>query len=405
MLSLITFISPVTGLVIMLTYFVFNYKKPIPINIKKFTIPVAICFAQYGYSITSTNTIDLNRYYDQLLTYSGPLNSIIKSDSETLYTRDVLFYLVNRTGDSQLLTYIVGFVIYGIAFYVLFDLVEKNRNVLSTRDLLFMIMVMVCVVIPANAIGNVRNITAYMLISFATYRDIVQKKRNLLTLFLYIVPLMLHSAAVFMLIIRILQGLVKKIGLFSLVIAVFLPTLINVAYEHLAVIPGSLLKAGVQKAYSYLNWTDGGWATAVQNSMSDRIGRLYGIFFLIVVIGMILYLSKKSDEIKVLNEPMVGYILFVAVCALGCLYITTGAFWRFEAVVTLLCPVYLVPILRYGRVKVEGILRLVFLSVVVMAGVNMVILINNFEVLDMIAKYIVGNGVTIVIDLFRCIML
>ncbi|WP_337097942.1 hypothetical protein, partial [Limosilactobacillus fermentum] len=158
--------------------------------------------------------------------------------------------------------------------------------------------------------------------------------------------------------------------MWSLSIAIFLPTLINLAFAHINVMPGHLLQTGIQKAYYYLNWTDGGWATVIQNSTSDKISRLYGAFFLLFVLALIIWSVKKRDGFRVIDQPMVSYVFFVAVCALGCLYITTGAFWRFEAVVVMLCPIYLVPIFKMHTRDIRLQIEILTISVVMIFIVN-----------------------------------
>lgn len=403
MLSLLTFVSPIIGLVIILVYMAYYFNKPIPNNIKKLTIPLAICVAQIGYVLPS-GASDLASYNSQLWMYKGSLFATFMSDTEKLYLRDWLMNFVGRSGDEKLLPYIVGFVTYGVVFYILFDMVDRNKEFLNNKEVALMTLIAIGIVLPTTAIGNVRNVTAYMLVSFATYRDMMQKKRNILTLFLYIVPIYLHSAAIFLLVIRILQVVIKRLGMWSLSIAIFLPTLINLAFAHINVMPGHLLQTGIQKAYYYLNWTDGGWATVIQNSTSDKISRLYGAFFLLFVLALIIWSVKKRDGFRVIDQPMVSYVFFVAVCALGCLYITTGAFWRFEAVVVMLCPIYLVPIFKMHTRDIRLQIEILTISVVMIFIVNIYLFTKTYNEIPMAGHYLVGNGFVIVRDIIRAVM-
>lgn len=402
MLALLTFVSPVVGMVIIFVILSYHFNKPIPQNLKKLTIPLAFCMAQFGYCL-NPDLSDLTRYYAQMTQYSGYLNSIFINDSQGLYTRDVLMYLVNRTGDERLLAYIVGFIIYGIAFYILFDMVERNREFLTMQEVTFMMLIILGIVLPTSTIANVRNITAYMMISYATYRDIIQKKKNLFTIFLYIAPLFLHNAAIFMLIIRLLQVIAKKAGTWCIALALFFPLLVNTAYKYIELLPGKLLQSGVQKAYVYLNWTDGGYASEIQGNIMNYVVRGYGAFYILLVLGLIVFSTRKKEVYRIIDQPMVSYVVLVAVSALGCLYITTGAFWRFEVIVMMLCPIYLIPIFKLRTQKVKSILFILFISVMAMVSLNTVIYFLE-NGLSMFGKYLTGSGFIIIYDVVKGIV-
>lgn len=404
MLSLVTFISPAIGLVLILWIGFTQVGKAIPSNIKILAMPIALCIAQLGYVQTSSAS-DLQSYYENLQYYGGSLGSILKNDSQALYLRDLLMYLVHRSGDERLLPYIVGFVIYWIVFYILFDMVDRNRDLLKPRDVICMILIIFGITFPTTAIGNIRFVTASMIISFATYRDLIQKKRGLITLLLYIVPIFLHTEAVFILLIRVMQGVARRIGLWSILVVFFFPSLVYIANNHLSLIPGSILKSAVQRAEFYLSWNEGGFATTLKSDPINLVTRWYGTFFILYVLGLILYSVKKKDRIKIWDQPMVGYVFLVGVFGLACLNITTGAFWRFETIFAVLCPIYLIPIKKLHTRAVGIPIKLLLISILISIANNVRFTYWNYRLSKMAVEYFVGSGITIIVDFFKMIFM
>ena len=84
----------------------------------------------------------------------------------------------------------------------------------------------------------------------------------------------------------------------------------------------------VAKAYYYLNWIEGGWADQVENSTSNIVTRIYGTFFLILMI--LFYFENRKTEKDPANEKMHDYLLIISLLSIGTLSIKTGVFWRFE---------------------------------------------------------------------------
>ena len=87
-------------------------------------------------------------------------------------------------------------------FYVLFDMIERSNRKFKVSEVFMLAIISIGIISPYSIIGNVRCVLAYVLISFAIYRDLVQKKRNILTLLLFFLPIYLHSSAIIVVLIR-----------------------------------------------------------------------------------------------------------------------------------------------------------------------------------------------------------
>lgn len=351
-LSLITFICPAIGFFIILILLIGNFNHKFPENFKKMYIPIAFIAATCGYALILRGEYDLTRYFYQLDYYTGAsLSYILEQGNGTSYTKDIWFYFVKLTGNVHMLPYMSALGVYGLVSYVIFDCINRSEREFTVAEVCELLLIALFVISPFSIINNIRCVFSYVIISFATYRDLVQKKKNLLTYVLYIIPIGLHSSAIVILLFRILQVLVKKLGRGIAIVAAFVPTFITFFYEHIDLFGSSLIgltfSNAINMAYAYLND-----AIDVNPGIFDFINRAYGTFFIVLIIILLFvaksYVRKNKNLKDPFYEPMVSYLYLVGIGALGCLYIVAGAFWRFEAVVVLFSPLIFVPLMEMG---------------------------------------------------------
>lgn len=375
---------------------------------KGYAVPFALLYGMMGYSLRFRYDMDLVRYYAVVDRMAGQrLSYILSREQQGQYVQDILFFLVSRTGNNNILGFIVGFCCYLIIFYVFFDVVQRYRNPAKYNCNLHIFMigfVMVSIVSPMNIISNVRCVFAYLLISLAVYREWIQKKRNIGTWLLYIIPLGLHISAVIVLAMRICTPLLKRFAKLFIFVAILLPLLIEFAYGRINIIGLNdtifyYIRNVINKAYFYLNWTEGGWADQVKNSRSNMITRIYGVFFLIMMI--IFYFTNKKSEKNTASGKMYDYLYIMSVVALGTLCIVTGVFWRFEAIVVLFSPVILMPIAMKEGKKNKYLLVIIYLSACVMNIFNVSGFINNIMLHDFFIECINTSIIKIIWELIR----
>ena len=255
-ISMITFIFPIVGLMLILCILIKNWNCDISSNLKKYVFPFGFIFGSLGYSMEFGDKInDLTRYFDIVASLKDfSLNYILTNDRELLYTKDIIFYFVSRTNELHILPFITGFIVYTITFYVLFDIVKKSNRKFKTKELFMLILISIGIITPYSIIVNVRCVLSYTIIIFAIYRELIQKKRNIVTLMLYILPIGLHSSAIIIIIIRLISILFKKFKKISIAIALFLPTLIDIIYNYVGYlnigIIGTIITNAINKAYA-----------------------------------------------------------------------------------------------------------------------------------------------------------
>ena len=414
-LSLVSLISPIMGMLVILCIVIKNWNNTEHKNLKKYVFPLGMFFGTFGYSMThriSETQDDLLRYFDMIKNlYNSKLNLIIKNDSDMLYTKDFLFFFVNRTGNMHILPFIVGFIIYSIVFYVLFDMISKSQKKFKTYEIILLGLISIGMISAYSIIGNIRCVFSYVLVSFAVYRELVQKKKNILTLLLYIISLGLHSSTIIIIMIRILSSLLKKFEKSAIFIALLLPQIINFAHEYIVKFSfgtiGKMITNAIDKAYYYLYWNEGGWATAVQNSLNDKVNRISGTIFLITIIILINKIKIESNDEKknkkLIEIPMISYLYFVSLFALGCLTIKTGAFWRFEAIVVLFSPVILINAFKYQK-NYKKTFTIFSLIGVTMFLINLIYQYRNLDSINTIINLSLTSGIKIFCELAKGIM-
>lgn len=400
--AIITFLYPAFGAIVVPVLALMNYRHGCTKEMKWLFISLVFVMAALGYSMGEWG--DLERYHQQLMMMETfDLSTIFQFDEDRLYVADALLYFVSQTGNMQVLNYIIGFIVYGIAFYVLFDRVSRSPESFSMGRVIELAVIIVGIVPFFNIIANVRCVTAYVIILFAAYRELVQKKKNILTYLLYILPIGLHVSAIIILLLRFIQIVAKRLGRGIILIAIFMPALIDFFYQYSSLFSGNLvgdfITNAISRAYAYLYWTDTGFAAEIQDNLTDKLTRIYGTFFIGLITLALLFAKRKSIQIlhkDIFLEPMIAYLYVMGACTLGCLYIVTGAFWRFEAAVVLFSPIVLIPLLELKDKFINLWFKLLFSSGLFMLLMNFIYMYRNMDVAGMAKKFALTTGIEVI---------
>lgn len=375
-----------------------------------YAFPIGILFGVFGYSMVPIGETDLTRYYETVSGMEGhSLATVLQNDFENLYTKDILFYLVSRTGDENILAFIVGTLAYGIMFYICFSAMGYYDDI-SKKDRANIILLMISIISPYMIIGNIRNVLAFEIIFLGYYLSKVKKVSKWITVVLWIIASGLHVSAIILIIVALLLPLLNKFGKIILLVSILLPVLIEQIKQIIDGIATNnfiieIIRNAVNKAYYYLNWTDGGWADEVSNSLSDRLNRVYGVIFLIIIIGFVFYLMKeyRAKGTNMLSPAMkdcIGFLFIVAVLALGCTAIKTGAFWRFEAIVVVFSPLILLPLLKTNNKFIKYGKTFLYLTSVGMFILNGIIMYRNLVPSETFQNFVLTSPIVLLIKLF-----
>ena len=384
---------------------------------KKYATSLSLIMATVGYSLVPLNEIDLVRYCQQIdqMRHVSILN-ILKNDKDFLYTRDIIFWLVGQTGHPQLVAYIVGFIFYWIAFYILLDQLERSKKKLSNIETIALFFIPLGTVPALSIISNVRCVLAFALVVFASYRDLVQSKRTFFTYILYVLPIGLHKAAIAFLFIRVLQGIVRYAKTPFLIGAVAFSWLVTFLYETIAKL--ALFKENtlfriifdfLQTAYTYLLWNEGGYATEIEKSSFNIVNRIYGVFYILFSFFMLLQYNRLvhnrcSSVQDIFSFPMVRFLFIVGIAAFGCLNIKTGAFWRFTAIFTVFSYIIFIPILKSDVCILKQQFKILSMSTLLVALIYGVWQIRQIDLEGTLQNFLSMSGFRIICDCLGLVM-
>lgn len=213
----------------------------------------------------------------------------------------------------------------------------------------------------------------------------------------------MHVSAIIVLLLRLIQTLSKRLGRGIIVIAVFLPALIEFFYEYSGLLGGNiigeLLSNAIARAYGYLYWTDTGFAAEVQDNLTNKLTRVYGTFFIGMVIFLLEIAKRKSIHVlhyDIFKEPMIAYLYTLGTCTLGCLYIVTGAFWRFEAAFVLFSPVIFATLLKLKNRMINRGINLIAVSGAFMLLMNFIYMCRNMDIASMGKTFATTTSIEII---------
>ena len=354
-LSGAVFLYPILGIAFSLAYLIYktltSWREPFYPSPVKDALLCGLIGGALGYNMLGAWASDITVYFIQITDYFvNEIPYVLARDADFLYTRDLLFAWAAYARDIHLVPFVVGFSVYAIAFYVLFDQIRRIDRPIAYWKIVLLGVVMVYVVGIFLVINNTRNVFAFVLITFAVYREIVQKKWNFFTILLYILPLGLHTAALVLLFVRFIAVPVRRMRWLFLSFVFLMPLFVEFVYTYVGILGalgglGEFIARLLIKAYIYLNWTEGGFASQVVQTNAYHVQRYYGAFILCIFL-LLMFVNRRSEcFVRVKNSIMTVYLYIVIVMALASLGIVTGAFWRFEALVLLFCPVFLLPCL------------------------------------------------------------
>lgn len=309
-----------------------------------------------AYGMQSKAEIDMDRYF-QVATEIGRLPFIEnfnyqggRGGYEGLWVTTMVFWLVGRLNVVHILPMLAGEIVYGVSFYITCDTAERYSAYAVIPKV---IAIQTCILPFFSIISNIRNVTAFSLVVMAVYLDTVKKKRNLMVLLLYALPIFMHSSTIILILLRIGLSLGKKAKVLSLTIVCLLPVLIDTLYTYIGSIPfggsfGSIIRMLIQKGYWYLHdKSDSAWARQVASSKFQQLNRLVMTALAIVIICLVFFGTLKHLWKE--YEKFASYAFLLSIMTISCSWFTTPHYWRFSAATVVSAGAVFVPLFGTKR--------------------------------------------------------
>jgi hypothetical protein len=309
---------------------------------EKYLPLLVLALGVMAYAWIASVETDLTRYFDMAEGYGEySLAQAFQANilDNNLWVCIAVFWLAGKLGCVNLLPMLSVMVVYGVTFYITCDTAKTYH---AEKCIPGILLLQFCLQPYVSIMGNIRNVTAFSLIVLASYRDLVQKKRNILTVVLYVLPIFIHPTALVLLLLRSVVFLSNKIKFIFLAIVAFLPQMIDFAYHNIINIIASynsriasIATSMILKAYWYVNDTTSELAVHVANSKADTINRALMISIAVFVTLLIyFYYDRKLSEKK---DGMIDFCFELAIVVIACGWFTIGHYWRFTVALVCAC--------------------------------------------------------------------
>ena len=329
-----------------------------PRSFHKYVWMYALTFGMLAYCFNPVYEIDLSRYFGQLeYCRTVPFSRSLSWIDDGLIIKNLVFWLVSKTGDNHILPLLSVSTVFGVSGYISISALDERKN-----DLWKFLLLQVMLLPLYYIVSNVRNISAFSLLIWGVYRDLVNKKRDAFTFALYILPCFIHMTGFVLLLFRVSIVLLKKYPYIGLLLTLGIPSASIALYENVGRpdLPGNIgkiISRAIFKSYA---------STVNSSEYAVRIheGGYYNFcrFLMFVVCGIILImiLSQLRDVGCRYRE----YKLFCGLlCAITLIWIVLGTvkYWVFAFAVIVSCGPVLADFRRDRRIKkwVRQLFRLI----------------------------------------------
>lgn len=297
-----------------------------PNSFRKHFLLYALVIGMMAYCYEPTYEIDLSRYFYQLdYCRTIPFSQAFTWAKDGFVVKNLLFWIISRLGDNHILPLLSMTTIFGVATYICIDSTKES----DIRP--FKILAVQLMLLPLyNTLSNVRNVVAFALIILAVYRDLVYKKRNIITILLYILPCFIHMAGLAMVLIRMILPLVKKKPYLGLILTLGIPTASIALFERVGHVnfPGNLGKIvsrAIWKAYSStVNTSD--YAATIRESGYFKACRI--VMFPVCLILLLVVIQQLRSDRKEYREYKTFCGILIAITMIW-IALGTVKYWVF----------------------------------------------------------------------------
>lgn len=293
-----------------------------------FSVGYIICIAMLAYNWIPQSTPDITRYFymlKQCATMS--LSETNEFFDDGLFIKNFIFWMIGHLGDVHLLPAISTGTVYASATYITCSYCENESRV---KDIPI-VMLFQFLTLPFFSItSNIRNVWCFSLIMLAAYRELYLKKKDMLTLCMYILPCFIHSGGWVLIGIRLICMLARRFRFIAIMIAFGVAQIINYLYGIISYIPNKMVTEMVIVAYKYLNETNSVYALSVASNIGDKLSR-YSAMILAIFFMVYTFIRIRGWKAETTFSV---YEFLVASSVIGFNAFTVPHYWRLSVALT-----------------------------------------------------------------------
>ncbi len=276
LLILTSLLFPLPSIPFVLGYF-WRTKRPVVC-----AIALGAAFGAIAVSLDVESQGDLYRYIATASEYSGrPLDYVVLGRYSDSPVASLFFWITANTVGADSLPFVVGFIVFTSASYIIFDYCARND--FAFRSICIAILAALFSISLFGSVSAVRSSLAMSLGVLALYRDASRGKLNLLTVALYLLPCFIHTVGALVICVRLLSLLFGRKPALAGILSVFaLPAVLSVAGLISSNVP--LLAGAMDTLTYYDSWTETGWAAEVLSSSFQQMLRFTNSILLLILI-------------------------------------------------------------------------------------------------------------------------
>lgn len=336
---------------------------------------IALGIASIAYCYYPKGDPDIIRYIEFIDSLGGIslsqafLNSV-KGESNT-YVFTFFCWIAARIHDPHIIPAISTFFVYYLGMFVTCQIGEDNG--IKKYTVIAYILFIILSLNLYSIINNVRNVFAFTVTSYAVFRDVYLKKRNLSTLILYVFPVFIHQSAILIILLRLSFSFATKIRFVMMFLIGFINYIASALNKMLQNINSSnivfiLVKTFVSKADLYFNDTSSRWGLFIQDAVTYKIERYINICFALFICAMILYIFRLEKTGKIGKDKSFckmrairEYSFTLCLLTISCAGMLTPEYWRFYTVTVLFSAIVFFELSRYASKEVRFFKNVIFL--------------------------------------------
>lgn len=299
------FVFSIIYIICFIATFLFISIKNISVRDKNLKISLIILIFSLvilSMCIKPSDVYDLYRHYEVIEQFK-----LSGYWTETVYDNFIIirliFYIISLFNYNELLPAISCIITYGIFVHIIIDF--KTRNSLGIRQIAISILLNLTMIPFVVVYSGVRNTMVFSILALAIYREFVEKKRNVLTYLIYLLPIFIHYATIIIIGLRILYIFVDKIFKYRYILLVWSLSA-SLISKILLIIPNSYIK---------------GMGAQIGNYIGDFLGdtRIFIVNFVLVLVFLIIFeiIIRKEEYKNTKLKEILRFIDMVLIIAVG----------------------------------------------------------------------------------------
>ena len=227
-----------------------------------------------------------------------------KSESLPLY--GLYFYVISLLPDIRFLPAITAFLVYSLNFYLVYRISKKYE--LHKRSVIILMIFILCNLNYSGVIMGIRFNLAISVCVLGLYLDLIEKKSLLVTLPLYVLPVLMHSSVFIIILLRLL--IIPFWGKMKNIIAIGLIVVIFILLKELPFIISYLPFAGINQSIDELFYKADLYLQNIEQGAFWTVPYYACLIIFFSYIGIRFFLKYKWGENKI-GKTLIFYLLLI----------------------------------------------------------------------------------------------